>query len=69
LEGMKTKDTEKVSNSQIEESDSFNYQIEEDSSGLIKRIVINNYRENERLTEIFNTSTWVFTRMMEKIGR
>lgn len=69
LEGMKTKDTEKVRNSQIEESDSFNYQIEEDSSGLIKRIVINNYRENERLTEIFNTSTWVFTRMMEKIGR
>ena len=69
LEGMKTKDMEKINHSQIKESESLNYQVEEDSNGLIKRIVINNYRENERLAEIFNTSTWVFTRMIEKIGR
>jgi aspartate-semialdehyde dehydrogenase len=69
LEGMKTKDMEKINHSQIKESESLNYQVEEDINGLIKRIVINNYRENERLAEIFNTSTWVFTRMIEKIGR
>jgi hypothetical protein len=69
LEGMKTKDIEKVSNGQIKESDLLNYQIEEDNNGLIKRIIINNYRDNDRLNEIFNTSAWVFTRMIEKVGR
>lgn len=69
LEGMKTKDREKVSQGQIKESQSLTYQIEEDSNGLIKRIIINNYRENERINEILNTSTWVFTRMIEKSGR
>ena len=69
LDGMKTKDTEKLSNGQTKESELLNYHIEEDSNGLIKRIIINNYRENERLNEIFNTSTWVFTRMIEKAGR
>jgi light-regulated signal transduction histidine kinase (bacteriophytochrome) len=69
LEGMKTKDEEKVGQGQIKESESLNYQVEEDNNGLIKRIIINNYRERERLNEIFNTSTWVFTRMIEKSDR
>jgi hypothetical protein len=69
LEGMKTKDREKISQGQITESQSLNYQVEEDNNGLIKRIIINNYRENERINEILNTSTWVFTRMIEKSGR
>jgi hypothetical protein len=69
LEGMKTKDAEKVGQDQIKESESLNYQVEEDNNGLIKRIIINNYRERERLNEIFNTSTWVFTRMIEKSDR
>jgi hypothetical protein len=69
LEGMKTKDSEKVNNRQIKESDLLDYQIEEDNNGLIKRIIINNYRDNDRLNEIFNTSAWVFTRMIEKVGR
>jgi hypothetical protein len=75
LEGMKNKDAEKVSQGTINESDSINYKVveEEDdsggSSGIIKRIVINKYREKDRLQEIFNTSAWVFTRMLEKSGR
>jgi len=68
LDGMKTKDAEKVNQGQIKESESLNYQVE-DNNGLIKRIIIKNCRESERLTEIFNTSTWVFSRMMEKEGR
>jgi hypothetical protein len=75
LEGMKNKDAEKVSQGALSESDSLNYKVEEEeddsggSSGIIKRIVINKYREKDRLQEIFNTSAWVFTRMLEKSGR
>ena len=63
LDGMKAKDTSQG----IKESDSLNYNVEEDS-GTIKRVVINNYRDKDRLQEIFNTSSWVFTRMLEKSG-
>jgi hypothetical protein len=75
LEGMKSKDAEKVSQGALRESDALNYRVEEDddsgggSGGIIKRIVINKYREKERLQEIFNTSAWVFTRMLEKSGK
>src|SRR5215208_6552890 len=81
LECMKSKDTEKVSQGALRESDALNYKVEEEeqdigasgggggSSGIIKRIVINKYREKDRLQEIFNTSAWVFTRMLEKSGR
>ncbi len=74
LEGMKSKDAEKVSQGALRESDALNYRVEEDdsggsSSGIIKRIVINKYREKDRLQEIFNTSAWVFTRMLEKSGK
>jgi hypothetical protein len=81
LEGMKSKDAEKVSQGALRESDALNYKVEEEqdigasggggasSSGIIKRIVINKYREKDRLQEIFNTSAWVFTRMLEKSGR
>jgi hypothetical protein len=81
LEGMKNKDAEKVSQGALRESDALNYKVEEEeqdigasggggaSGGIIKRIVINKYREKDRLQEIFNTSAWVFTRMLEKSGR
>src|SRR5919109_277227 len=70
LEGMKGKDAEKVNQGALKESDALNYKVEEEDngSGIIKRIVINNYREKDRLQEIFNTSAWVFTRMLEKSG-
>jgi hypothetical protein len=68
LDGMKSKDVEKSSLGQIKESESLNYEVE-DNNGLITKIIINNYREKERLSEIFNTSTWVFTRMIEKSTR
>jgi UTP-glucose-1-phosphate uridylyltransferase len=66
---MKTKDVEKVSQKQIKDTESLTYQVEEDNNGSIKKIIIINYREKERLNEIFNTSTWVFTRMIEKSGK
>lgn len=63
LDGMKSKDASQGLN----ETDALNYIIEEDN-GAIKRVVINNYRDKDRLQEIFNTSAWVFTRMLEKSG-
>ncbi|HEX7033362.1 MAG TPA: hypothetical protein VF172_10215 [Nitrososphaera sp.] len=63
LDGMKSKDA----NQGIKEPDALNYKVEDDN-GAIKRIVINNYRDRDRLQEIFNTSSWVFTRMLEKSG-
>lgn len=67
LDGMKGKDAEKVSQGAIKESDTIDYRVDEEG-GNIKRITISNYRDKDRLQEIFNTSSWVFTRMLEKAG-
>jgi hypothetical protein len=66
LEGMKTKDTEKIQKGEINASEIIDYKVESDQNGNIKSITVSNYREKERLNEIFNTATWVFTRMLEK---
>ena len=65
LEGMITQDRDKNRQKQALNNDHLNYSIDE-QEGRIKRIVINNYREKERLTDIINTSAWVLTRMLEK---
>lgn len=67
LDGMKAKDAERVAQKSLSEADVLGYKVEEDGSA-IKRIVISNYRDKDRLNEIFNTSAWVFTRMLEKAG-
>jgi hypothetical protein len=68
LDGMKTKDAERVSQGALAESGVMSYKVDEDGGGMIRKITITNYREKERLAEIFNTSAWVFTRMLEKAG-
>lgn len=65
LEGMITQDRDKNRQKQALNNDHLNYSIDE-HEGRIKRIVISNYREKERLTDIINTSAWVLTRMLEK---
>jgi hypothetical protein len=65
LEGMITQDRTKNRQKQLSNQDLLNYTIDE-YEGKIKKIIINNYREKERLTDIINTSAWVFTRMLEK---
>ena len=65
LEGMITQDRTKNRQKQLSNQDLLNYTIDE-YEGRIKKIIINNYRERERLTDIINTSAWVFTRMLEK---
>ena len=65
LEGMITQDRDKNPQNDSINHDLMNYFIDE-HEGRIKKITINNYREKERLTDIINTSAWVFTRMLEK---
>ena len=65
LEGMITQDQDKNRQKHSLNNDPLNYTINE-HQGRIKKIIINNYREKERLTDIINTSAWVFTRMLEK---
>jgi hypothetical protein len=65
LDGMVNQDKEQLRKKQIGDGEILTYQIDE-ADGIIKKIIINNYREKERLTDIFNTSAWVFTRMLEK---
>jgi len=66
LEGMKTKDREKTQKGEINASEIIDYKVDSDQNGNIKSITVSNYREKERLNEILNTATWVFTRMLEK---
>lgn len=66
LEGMKSKDKEKIQKGEIDESKIIDYNVDNDENGRINSVTISNYRERERLNEIFNTATWVFTRMLEK---
>jgi hypothetical protein len=68
LEGMKNKDLDKVKQGQIESINtiSFNTIPKDNNDNIIKKIEIKNYRDKERVNEIFNTVAWVFTRMLEK---
>lgn len=65
LDGMKAKDAERVAQGALKDSETLNYSVE-DAVGQITKIVVSNYRDKDRLNEIFNTCTWVFTRMLEK---
>ena len=66
LEGMKAKDREKFEKGEINESQMIEYKVDTGENGDIRSITVSNYRERERLNEIFNTATWVLTRMLEK---
>lgn len=66
LDGMKMKDREKVQKGELIESEIIDYKVDSEENGKIKSVMISNYGERERLNEIFNTATWVFTRMLEK---
>ena len=66
LEGMKAKDNEKIQKGEIHDSEVIDFKIDSDQDGNLSSVTITNYREKERLNEIFNTATWVFSRMLEK---
>lgn len=66
LEGMKSHDQEEQRSGIKSGQNTFDFQIDEDANSNIVRISIENYGMRSRLEEIINTSTWTFTRMLEK---
>ncbi len=68
LDGMKNKDLDKVKQGQLSETDIISYNTiqKENNENILKKIEIKNYRDKDRVNEIFNTVAWVFTRMLEK---
>jgi hypothetical protein len=71
LDGMKNKDLDKVKQGQLSEIDilSFNIIQKDNNDNILHKIEIKNYRDKDRVNEIFNTVAWVFTRMLEKSER
>jgi len=65
LTGMRTKDEDLAAKGKVEKGKEIRFNVAE-KGGRISGITIDNYRENERLTEILNTVGWTFSRMLEK---
>lgn len=62
--GMENKDNLDVQNGKIEPDSVINCIINKDGN-TIREILIKNYRERERVSEIINTAAWSFSRMIE----
>lgn len=71
LQGMRNKDLDKIKQGQLSESDMISYDIitENENKDILKKIQIKNYRDKERINEIFNTAAWVLTRMLDKVDK
>jgi len=65
LTGMKAKDDELASKGRVDKGKEIRFNVAE-KGGRVSSITIENYRESERLTEILNTVSWTFSRMLEK---
>lgn len=65
LNGMKTKDEELVAKGSLRKGEELRFGVGE-KSGRISSLTVENYRGNERLSEILNTVGWTFSRMLEK---
>jgi hypothetical protein len=65
LTNMKAKDEELTSKGKLEKGKELRFAVNE-KGGRLSGLTIDNYRENERLTEILNTVGWTFSRMLEK---
>jgi hypothetical protein len=65
LSGMKSTDEDSVNKGTLQKGEELKYTINE-KGGKISSLVVENYREKERLAEILNTVSWTFSRMLEK---
>ena len=68
LQGMKNKDLEKIKQGSLSEAEMIGFEVITDDSNSenIKKVIVNNFRDKERINEIFNTAAWVITRMLDK---
>jgi hypothetical protein len=65
LSGMKSADEDSIAKGRLKKGEELRYTLAE-RGGKISSLVIENYREKERMTEILNTVSWTFSRMLEK---
>lgn len=65
LAGMKSVDEASVAKGLLKKGEELRYTLAE-RGGKISSLVIENYRDKERMTEILNTVSWTFSRMLEK---
>ncbi len=64
VRGMESQDRLDVQNGKIPQNAAISCLVNKDGN-RIKEILIKNYRQKERVTEIINTVTWSFSRMIE----
>jgi len=65
LSGMKTADEDSVAKGRLKKGEELRFAVSE-KNGRISALVVENYREKERMAEIVNTVSWTFSRMLEK---
>ena len=65
---MKKKDSAEAENGKIQKESIIDYIINKNGSDL-REIIIKNYRQKERVSEIINTAGWSLTRMLENIRK
>ena len=65
LQGMKTSDEGLLKSGKLAKGEELRFDVEE-SNGSIAKVIVENYREKQRLNEILNTVAWTFSRMLEK---
>ncbi|MBC8502516.1 MAG: hypothetical protein H8D35_05250, partial [Nitrosopumilus sp.] len=65
---MKKKDSVEAQNGKIQKESMIDYIINKNGVD-IREIIIKNYRQKERVTELINTAGWSLTRMLENISK
>ena len=65
---MKRKDSTEAENGKIQKESVIDYIINKNGSD-IREIIIKNYRQKERVSEIISTAGWSLTRMLENIKK
>jgi len=65
---MKKKDSVEAENGKIQKESIIDYIINKNGAD-IREIIIKNYRQKERVTELINTAGWSLTRMLENISK
>ncbi len=67
LGGMQKSDAEKVRSGSLQEHESISYEIDADpETGRLRSILVKNYGDERRASEILSTAGWSFARMLER---
>jgi hypothetical protein len=65
---MKKKDFAEAENGKIQKESIIDYIVNKNGTN-IREIIIKNYRQKQRVTELINTAGWSLTRMLENISK